>query len=78
VDNNRVSDKLDKIAGDITSVKVDIAAMKPDIANHIKRCDLLEAQQAVLKSYIDRAIGGVLLFGLLGTILNIVIALKLY
>ncbi len=41
--------KLDRLVEDISSIKVDLSAMKKDVAHHIKRSDLTDENLKLLR-----------------------------
>lgn len=69
--------KIDKIAADISEMRIDVAEIRKDINYHIKRTDLLESAVEPLKEHIAnvnflfRAIAWVAgLSGLIGLIVK--------
>lgn len=49
----RIEDKLDKVAEDVVQVKIEMTAIRKDVAYHIKRSDTLEEVVAPIHEFIN-------------------------
>lgn len=67
----RIEDKVDKIDTTLAGIGV-------DVAYHIKRTDMLEAELKPLKTQLDMAAGAIKVLGLVATILTVLEAIRAF
>ena len=86
MENNKLDyiiTKIDKITEDINDIKVLDAEQNAQLAQHIKRSDLLEtrveqvhAEIKPIQTHVDMVKGGLKLIAIIGTIVGILVAIK--
>jgi hypothetical protein len=57
---------------DLTEIKVDIADIKADRRNHIRRTEINETAIAIMEKAIYRAQGAIMLIGVISTLASII------
>lgn len=75
--DDRVEKKLDKIAEDITEIKVTLAGQHVSLVEHVRRTNLLEKKIEPIQKHVDYIQGGIKLILLLGGVAAIIEAVSI-
>lgn len=74
----RIEAKVDDISEHLGSIDSTLAAQHVSLREHIRRTALLESELKPIKSHVDRVSGAIKMLGLVGTILAIIEAIRMF
>lgn len=73
----RVEDKVDQIATDISAINVTLSSQHTSLKEHIRRTNLLEAELKPIKTRQDMLLGALKLLASAGAIVALIEAIRL-
>lgn len=74
----RVEDKVDGIAKDVSAINSTLSAQHESLKEHIRRTELLEAELKPVKRHVDMVSGAIKAITVAGAIIALIEAIRLF